>query len=137
MSHRPRICADDLRSGIGSARAPRRASAARATARPGLDQPGTGGHPDVWLVDVCAGYGDRVVLENVNLAVEAGTLLAVVGPNGAGKSTLLKLMAGLLAAVAGRIEVLGGPAGRRRGAWPTSPRPSSWTGRSRSRSTTS
>ena len=48
----------------------------------------------------------------MNLAVEAGSLLAVVGPNGAGKSTLLKLMAGLLQPWHGRVEVLGHPAGQ-------------------------
>jgi ABC-type Mn2+/Zn2+ transport system ATPase subunit len=69
-------------------------------------------HADVWLSDVSAGYGDRVALEHVDLAIEAGSLLAVVGPNGAGKSTLLKLMAGLLRPWSGRIEVLGAPAGR-------------------------
>ena len=64
-------------------------------------------HSDVWLSDVSAGYGDRIALEHVNLAVESGSLLAVVGPNGAGKSTLLKIMAGLLAPWSGRVEVLG------------------------------
>jgi manganese/iron transport system ATP-binding protein len=69
-------------------------------------------HADVWLSDVTAGYGDRVALEDVSIAIEAGSLLAVVGPNGAGKSTLLKIMAGLLRPWHGRVEVLGGPPGR-------------------------
>jgi ABC-type Mn2+/Zn2+ transport system ATPase subunit len=69
-------------------------------------------HADVWLSDVSAGYGDRVALEHVSVAVEPGSLLAVVGPNGAGKSTLLKLMAGLSQPWTGRIEILGAPAGR-------------------------
>jgi ABC-type Mn2+/Zn2+ transport system ATPase subunit len=69
-------------------------------------------HSDVWLSDVSAGYGDRVALENVSMAVEAGSLLAVVGPNGAGKSTLLKVMAGLLRPWQGRVEVLGSVPGR-------------------------
>jgi ABC-type Mn2+/Zn2+ transport system ATPase subunit len=69
-------------------------------------------HADVWLSDVTAGYGDRVALEHVDVAVEPGTLLAVVGPNGAGKSTLLKVMAGLLRPWEGRVEVLREPAGR-------------------------
>ncbi len=69
-------------------------------------------HADVWLSDVSAGYGERAALEHVTVAVEAGSLLAVVGPNGAGKSTLLKLMAGLLRPWTGRIQVLGGPPGR-------------------------
>jgi ABC-type Mn2+/Zn2+ transport system ATPase subunit len=78
----------------------------------GLDSGHARAHADVWLSDVTAGYGDRVALEDVNLAVEAGSLLAVVGPNGAGKSTLLKLMAGLIRPWHGRVEVLGHPAGQ-------------------------
>jgi ABC-type Mn2+/Zn2+ transport system ATPase subunit len=69
-------------------------------------------HADVWLSDVSAGYGERVALEHVTVAVEPGSLLAVVGPNGAGKSTLLKLMAGLVQPWSGRIQILGAPAGR-------------------------
>ena len=94
-----------------------------ATAHPGrrpsahdhnhaLAAPHAHAHADVWLSDVTAGYGDRAALEHVTLAVEPGSLLAVVGPNGAGKSTLLKLMAGLARPWTGRIEILGGPAGR-------------------------
>ena len=69
-------------------------------------------HADVWLSDVSVGYGDRRALDHVSVAVEPGSLLAVVGPNGAGKSTLLKLMAGLIRPWSGRIEILGAPAGR-------------------------
>ena len=68
-------------------------------------------HASIWLRDVGAGYESRVALEGVDLAVEPGTLLAVVGPNGAGKSTLLKLMAGLLRAWSGTVEVLGASPG--------------------------
>jgi ABC-type Mn2+/Zn2+ transport system ATPase subunit len=78
----------------------------------GIDPSHAHAHADVWLSDVSAGYGERAALEHVTLAVEPGSLLAVVGPNGAGKSTLLKLMAGLLQPWTGRIEVLGAPAGR-------------------------
>lgn len=73
----------------------------------GIDAGHARAHADVWLSDVTAGYGDRLALEHVSLAIEAGTLLAVVGPNGAGKSTLLKIMAGLLKPWAGRVEVFG------------------------------
>ena len=78
----------------------------------GLDAGHARAHSDVWLSDVTAGYGDRLALESVSLAVEAGSLLAVVGPNGAGKSTLLKVMAGLLRPWRGRVEVLGSAPGR-------------------------
>lgn len=65
----------------------------------------------VRLVDVSAGYGERVALSHVTLDVAHGSLLAVVGPNGAGKSTLLKVIAGLLQPYSGSVEVLGGPVG--------------------------
>jgi ABC-type Mn2+/Zn2+ transport system ATPase subunit len=78
----------------------------------GLDAGHARAHADVWLSDVSAGYDDRLVLEGVTVAIEPGTLLAVVGPNGAGKSTLLKLLAGLLRPRSGRIEVLGHPPGQ-------------------------
>ena len=65
----------------------------------------------VRLTGVSAGYGDRVALEDVGLAIRGGSLLAIIGPNGAGKSTLLKVIAGLLPARTGTVEVLGGPPG--------------------------
>ena len=77
-----------------------------------LDAAHAHAHADVWLSDVSAGYGDRTALEHVTVAVEPGSLLAVVGPNGAGKSTLLKLMAGLVVPWTGRVQILGGPPGR-------------------------
>ena len=39
-------------------------------------------------------YGDKVILENVNFAIERGDRIALVGINGAGKSTLIKLLSG-------------------------------------------
>ena len=71
-----------------------------------------GQQPVVSLADVTVGYGDRPALEDVTLAVQQGSLLAVVGPNGAGKSTLLKVMAGLLEPWSGQVEVLGEAPGR-------------------------
>jgi iron complex transport system ATP-binding protein len=47
------------------------------------------------------------VVDGVTLDVAAGRCLAVVGPNGAGKSTLLRLLAGILPARAGTIDLLG------------------------------
>lgn len=49
----------------------------------------------------------RVVLDNVDLDLHAGSVVAIVGENGAGKSTLIKLLAGLYEPTAGRIEVDG------------------------------
>jgi heme exporter protein A len=49
--------------------------------------------------------GGRTVFSGVSFALGAGETLAVTGPNGAGKSTLLRLVAGLLAPVAGNIAL--------------------------------
>ncbi len=50
---------------------------------------------------------ERLVLEDVNLELPAGTVVAVVGENGAGKTTLVKLLAKLYEPTAGRILVDG------------------------------
>ena len=53
------------------------------------------------------GYGDRVVLRDVDITLAPGELVAIVGPNGSGKSTLLRALAGALAPREGSILVDG------------------------------
>lgn len=48
---------------------------------------------------------ERTVLDDVNLRIPAGKVVAVVGENGAGKSTLVKLMARMYAPTAGHIMI--------------------------------
>jgi ABC-type Mn2+/Zn2+ transport system ATPase subunit len=60
---------------------------------------------------ICAGYYGRDVLDEVTFEVLRGEFIGVIGPNGSGKSTLLKVIAGLLEAQCGYIEVLGAPPG--------------------------
>ncbi len=55
---------------------------------------------------------DRLVLENINLELPAGAVIAVVGENGAGKSTLVKLLCKLYEPTSGRILVDGQPLSR-------------------------
>jgi ATP-binding cassette subfamily B protein len=50
---------------------------------------------------------DRLVLDDVNLELPAGAVVAVVGENGAGKTTLVKLLAKLYEPTRGRIRVDG------------------------------
>jgi len=54
-------------------------------------------------------YGDRVVLEQLDLDVEPGEFIAIVGRSGCGKSTLLRLVAGLEPATAGTLTLDGKP----------------------------
>jgi len=44
--------------------------------------------------NVSKGFGDRLLLDNLNLNIPPGSIVGVIGPNGAGKTTLLKLVAG-------------------------------------------
>jgi iron complex transport system ATP-binding protein len=55
------------------------------------------------------GYPGREVLRDVTFSLPAGELVALCGPNGAGKSTLLRLLLGLHAPAAGRVELGGRP----------------------------
>ena len=59
------------------------------------------------LIELCGvelGYGSRVVVRDVDLAVRPGTLLGLVGPNGAGKTTILRALLGLLRPRSGTVR---------------------------------
>jgi ATP-binding cassette subfamily F protein 3 len=57
------------------------------------------------LSDVRRSFDGRPVLRGVNLEIWRGERVALVGPNGCGKSTLLKIVAGLLPADAGHVDL--------------------------------
>ena len=44
--------------------------------------------------DLCKGFGDRELIENLNFKLPPGGIVGVIGPNGAGKSTLFKMITG-------------------------------------------
>ncbi|UCF68323.1 MAG: ABC-F family ATP-binding cassette domain-containing protein, partial [Acidobacteriota bacterium] len=67
-------------------------------------EPPAGPDPLVRLEGVAKRFGERRVLEDVELTLRRGDRLAVLGPNGAGKSTLLKLLAGELVPDEGKCE---------------------------------
>lgn len=52
--------------------------------------------------------GGETVFENIDFALGAGEGLVVTGPNGSGKSTLLRVLAGLLPAAGGKVQLHGG-----------------------------
>lgn len=63
---------------------------------------------------LCVGYGGRLVLRDLDVAIPPGTWTAVIGPNGCGKSTLLRALAGLIAPRRGEVTLFGRPLS----AWP-------------------
>ena len=51
------------------------------------------------------GYGDRVLIKDLDLSIPPGSIVGVIGPNGAGKSTLIKMIAALEKPDAGSIRI--------------------------------
>jgi ATP-binding cassette subfamily F protein 3 len=58
--------------------------------------------PLLTLEKQSAGYGERVVLDSLNMTIVPGARIALLGRNGAGKSTLMKLLSGELTALGGK-----------------------------------
>ena len=52
-------------------------------------------------------YGQLVVLDDVDFALEPGTAVGIVGPNGAGKTTLLDILAGAQSPTSGTVSFRG------------------------------
>ena len=51
------------------------------------------------------GFGPRTLFEDISFLIKRQERVFVIGPNGCGKSTLIKLILGMLAPIAGRIEM--------------------------------
>ena len=52
-------------------------------------------------------YGEKMVLDGIDLGVGPGTVCALLGPNGAGKTTAVRVLTTLIRPDAGRVEVAG------------------------------
>ncbi|MFD9138309.1 ABC transporter ATP-binding protein, partial [Streptomyces bottropensis] len=52
-------------------------------------------------------YGDKTVLDGIDLAVPEGTIFALLGQNGAGKTTAVKILSTLVPADGGQAQVAG------------------------------
>ena len=76
-------------------------------------------------------WGGLLALDGVSVALQRGSVHAVIGTNGAGKSTLINILSGELAPSAGQVELLGQDVS----AWPQPRRARAGLGRSYQRST--
>lgn len=72
--------------------------------------------PIIAVERLTIGYGETVVLENLDFGVDVGGVFAILGGSGSGKSTLLRHLIGLEEPMAGRICVAGAPPRRDAGA---------------------
>ncbi len=52
-------------------------------------------------------YGEKVVLDGVDLSIGEGEVMALLGPNGAGKTTMVRILSTLIPADAGTASVMG------------------------------
>jgi ABC-2 type transport system ATP-binding protein len=63
--------------------------------------------PAIMATGLRKSYGEKVVLDGIDLTVAEGAIFALLGPNGAGKTTAVQILSTLIAADAGEIRVAG------------------------------
>ena len=68
---------------------------------------GSSGEPIIRVRGLTVGFGGPPVLEDLDIDVERGEILAIVGASGTGKSVLLRAILGLVRPQAGKIEAFG------------------------------
>jgi len=57
----------------------------------------------VEIRNLSVGYGQNIVLKDVNLSIQQYDFIGVIGPNGGGKTTLLKALLGLISPLSGEV----------------------------------
>ena len=67
----------------------------------------TSGNTVISVENLVAGYGDRTVLNGIDLSVDAGEIRVIMGGSGSGKNTLLRSLLGLKEIASGSIHLLG------------------------------
>jgi ATP-binding cassette ChvD family protein len=63
------------------------------------------GNRVIELEKVSKGFGDNLLIEELNLSIPPGSIVGIIGPNGAGKTTLLKLITGQAQADSGQVMI--------------------------------
>ncbi len=70
-------------------------------------QPSTSRGPLMSMREISKSYGDRKILDHIDLDVAPGEKVALIGPSGSGKTTILRLAIGLVKPDAGTINIAG------------------------------
>ncbi|MFZ4155581.1 ATP-binding cassette domain-containing protein [Streptomyces pseudogriseolus] len=63
--------------------------------------------PAISAVGLRKAYGDKTVLDGIDLHIPEGSVFALLGPNGAGKTTVVKILSTLIGADSGQAQVAG------------------------------
>ena len=63
--------------------------------------------PSIEFKNVSLGFGNRLILNNINFSINKNSIHGLLGPNGAGKSTLFHLITGLLSPKNGEVKIAG------------------------------
>lgn len=75
---------------------------------PAQQGPSTAPSPHRLIADnISVGYGDRIIIDSLDLEVHTGVITTVIGPNGCGKSTLLRALGRLLSPRQGTVTLDG------------------------------
>jgi phosphonate transport system ATP-binding protein len=80
---------------------------APAVRRPAPGSPAAPGQPLLEVSGLSRRFGDRLVLDGVDMAARAGEVTAILGPNGSGKSTLMRCTVRLIEPSSGTVRVAG------------------------------
>jgi ABC-2 type transport system ATP-binding protein len=59
------------------------------------------------VTGLCKSFGDKVVLDGIDLTVAEGTIFSLLGPNGAGKTTMVQILSTLIGADRGEMHIAG------------------------------
>jgi ABC-2 type transport system ATP-binding protein len=63
--------------------------------------------PAITAIGLRKSYGDKVVLDGIDLDITEGTVFALLGPNGAGKTTMVQILSTLIGADGGQVRIAG------------------------------
>lgn len=67
----------------------------------------TAARPAIAVAGLQKSFGDKIVLDGIDLNVQQGTIFALLGPNGAGKTTTVHILSTLIPADGGQVQVAG------------------------------